>query len=208
MPRAWIFTSALVTLVAIFGPTGARAQADAYPDRPVRIITDSAPGSANDVTARILADQLGTIWRQSVIVINAPGASGGIAARQASTSAPDGYTLFMPAASVFLALKGAPGVASNLPVELPRDFVPVGFVTRQPIFICASPKLGVGTIPELIALAKSKPGQISYASTGRGRITDLTMRLMQQRADIKMPLVAYSGGPTAAMPDVSDGRVG
>ncbi len=203
----WTLSSALCALLFALSPA-AGARAGDYPDHPVRIISDSAPGSANDVTLRLLADQFQKIWNQQVIVVNMPGAGGGISARGAATSPADGYTLYMPAASVFLALKGAPGVAENLPVEVPRDFAPVGFVTNQPMFIGASHTLGIKTIGDLIELARKKPGEIAYATTGRGRITHLTMELLQKLAGIQLQLVAYTGGPTAAMPDVVSGRVG
>ena len=88
----------------------------------MRIIVDSAAGSANDATARILADKLSQIWGQQVLTLNQPGAGGGISAKVASQSPNDGYTLYLPATSPFLTLPGAPGVAPNLPIELPRDF--------------------------------------------------------------------------------------
>jgi tripartite-type tricarboxylate transporter receptor subunit TctC len=189
-----------------FRAAPARAQG-AYPDRPVRIVVDSAVGSANDFTARTLADKLGKLWGQQVVILNQPGAGGGISARVAASAAADGYTLYLPATSVFLALHGGPGVAPNLPVELPRDFATIGFVLQQPIFIAASPKAGINSIPELIARAKAKPGELSYASTGRGRLTHLTMELLQDRADVKLRLVPYAGGPAQAMGDVTTGRV-
>ncbi|HEX3505195.1 MAG TPA: tripartite tricarboxylate transporter substrate binding protein [Xanthobacteraceae bacterium] len=184
----------------------ATAQAN-YPDRPVRIVVDSAVGSANDATARILADKLGQIWNQQVVIVNQPGAGGAISARAASQASPDGYTLYMPATSVFLALPGGPGVAPNLPVELPRDFAAIGFVLQQPIFIAASPKSGITSIADLIARAKEKPNELSYASTGRGRLTHLTMELLQTRADVKLRLVPYAGGPAQAMGDIVADRV-
>jgi tripartite-type tricarboxylate transporter receptor subunit TctC len=190
-------------------PASAPALAQSgYPNKPVRIVVDSAAGSANDVTLRILAERLGAMWGQQVVALNHPGAGGSISAKVASTAPPDGYTLYMAAASVFVALPGAPGVAPNLPIELPRDFVPIGFVTLQPMFIAMSPALGIGSLPELIALAKAKPGQISYAATGHGRLTHLTMELLQDRAGIKLQLVPYAGGPAQAMNDVIGGRVG
>jgi tripartite-type tricarboxylate transporter receptor subunit TctC len=184
----------------------AQAQSD-YPSRPVRIVVDSAPGSANDTTLRILAERLSKIWGQQVLTLNQPGAGGSISARVAASAPPDGYTLYMPATSVFLALPGAPGVAPNLPIELPRDFRAIGFITEQPMFIAVAPQLGVKSLPELIALAKNKPGELSYATTGRGRITHLTMELLQERAGIKLQMIPYTGGPTAAMSDVGTGRV-
>src|SRR4051812_24983139 len=187
-----VLLSALAATLALCA--GAQAQSD-YPNKPVRIIVDSAPGSATDVTARLLADRLGAVWGQQAIVINQPGAGGSIAVRAASQAAPDGYTLYVGAASTFTALKGAPGVAPNLPIELPRDFAPIGFMTEQPMFIAAAPNT-VSSLPALIALAKQKPGELSYATTGRGRITHLTMELLQSRAGIKMQMIPYTGGPT------------
>jgi tripartite-type tricarboxylate transporter receptor subunit TctC len=178
-----------------------------YPDKPVKIVVDSAVGGANDVTARILADKLGQIWKQQVIIFNQPGAGGGISARVAAAAPNDGYTLYLPATSVFLALHGGPGVAPNMPVELPRDFAAIGFVLQQPIFIAASPKSGISSIPDLIARAKAKPNELSYASTGRGRLTHLTMELLQARADVQLRLVPYAGGPAQAMGDVVADRV-
>src|SRR3954470_11511257 len=87
-------------------PVAAQAQTDPYPNKPVRIIVDSAPGSATDVSARLMADRLTQVWGQQAIVINQPGAGGSIAARAASQAAPDGYTLYVGAASTFTALKG------------------------------------------------------------------------------------------------------
>jgi tripartite-type tricarboxylate transporter receptor subunit TctC len=183
------------------------AQSEEYPSRPVRLVVDSAAGSANDATARILADKLARIWGQQVLTLNQPGASGGISARVAASSPPDGYTLYMPATSPFLALPGGPGVAPNLPLELPRDFVSIAFVLEQPLFIGASHKSGIASVAQLIARAKERPGEISYAATGRGRLTHLTMELLQARTDIKVQLVPYAGGPAQAMNDVVSGRV-
>ena len=184
----------------------AHAQSD-YPNKAVKIINDSAPGSATDTVVRLTAERLGVIWGQQPVVENRPGAGGSLAVRAAMSSPPDGYTLYVGAASTFTALKGAPGVAPNLPIELPRDFTPIGFMTIQPMFIAASPAIGVNTLPDLIALAKKKPGELSYATTGRGRITHLTMELLQERAGIKLQMIPYTGGPTAAMSDVGTGRV-
>lgn len=180
------------------------AHAQTYPSKPVTIIADSAPGASPDVAARIVADALGKMWGQQVIVVNHPGANGSIAARAAAEAAPDGYTLFIPVSSSFLAL---PTVAPNLPLKLPRDFVPIGFVASQPMIIGVAPSLGVKTLPELIALAKKQPGTISIALTGFGRITHLTGELLQQRADIKLLPVPYNRGPASAISDVASGRV-
>jgi tripartite-type tricarboxylate transporter receptor subunit TctC len=184
----------------------ARAQAP-FPNKPVRIIVDSAPGSAIDVATRLMAQRLTAIWGQQAVIDNRPGAGGSIAVRAGQAATPDGYTLYSGSSSTFTALKGAPGVAPNLPIELPRDFEPIGFINEQPMFFAVAAQLHVNSLPELIALAKNKPGELSYATTGRGRITHLTMELMQERAGIKLQMIPYSGGPAAAMSDLGTGRV-
>ena len=158
---------AIALFVAATGT--AHAQSD-YPNKPVKIVVDSAAGSANDATLRIIADKLTRIWGQQVVTLNQPGAGGGISAKVASQAPPDGYTLYMPATSPFLALPGGPGVAPNLPVELPRDFVAISLVLEQPLFIGASHKSGINSIADVIRMAKEKPGEVSYAATGRGRL--------------------------------------
>lgn len=195
----------VVTALALASALASFAQAQSYPDRPVKIISDSAPGSAINSVLRILGDRLGHIWGQQVVIVNQPGAGGAISARAAAAAEPDGYTLFMPALSLFL---DVPGKAANLPLELPRDFAPIGSVIVQPMFVAAAPALGVSTLPQLIALAKSRPGEISFAATGVGRITHLTGELIARRAGIKLVLVPYSGGPSQALNDVIAGRIG
>jgi tripartite-type tricarboxylate transporter receptor subunit TctC len=114
----------LASLCTLVAPGTARAQSD-YPNKPVRIVVDSAAGSANDATSRIIADKLSRIWGQQVLTLNQPGAGGGISAKVASQSPNDGYTLYMPATSPFLALPGAPGVAPVLrPMAIPSSMVP------------------------------------------------------------------------------------
>src|SRR5215470_4377040 len=122
------------------------AASEEYPSKPVRIVVDSAAGSANDATSRILADKLSRMWNQQVLTLNQPGAGGGISAKVAAQSPADGYTLYLPATSPFLALPGAPGVAPNLPIELPRDFVSISLVLEQPLFIGVSHKSDITSL--------------------------------------------------------------
>jgi tripartite-type tricarboxylate transporter receptor subunit TctC len=182
----------------------ARAQATNYPNGPVRIISDSSPGSAVDVGLRIIADGMTKHWGQQVLIVDQPGAAGAIAARNAAQAAPDGYTLFAPATSLFLAV---PGKAANLPLMVPRDFVAIGYTVDQPLAMGVWPKLGVKNLAELIEMAKQKPGQISYAVTGVGRLTHLLGELIQLRTGIKLQMVPYSGGSAQAFTDVIAGRI-
>jgi len=191
-------------LLTLAAASAAHAQAGNYPDKPVTIIADAAPGATPDVDTRFVAEGLGKIWGRQVVVINHPGANGSIAARAATDAIPDGYTLYMPTLSTFTAL---PTVSPNLPLKLPRDFLPIGFTAENPMFIAVSPSLGVTTLPQLIALAKKEPGKISIAVTGIGRLTHLTGELLQMRADIKLLMVPYTGGPAPALGDVIGGRV-
>ena len=195
-----IALGALTTAAAATSP----ARADDYPSKPIRIISDSAAGSAVDVTFRMVMDRLGKELGQQIVPVAQPGASGAIAAHAASEAVPDGYTLFAPAISLFIAL---PGKADNLPVIVPRDFLAVGSLIDQPMFICASAKSDIKTLPDLIARAKAQPGQVSFAATGIGRITHLTGLLLESRAGIKLQVVPYTGGPAAALVDVIGGRV-
>jgi len=182
----------------------ANAQGLKYPEKPVTIISDAPPGSTPDVDARFIAAGLSKLWGQQAVIINHAGANGSIAARAAAEATPDGYTLFMPALSTFVAL---PSVAPNIPIHLPRDFLPVGFTAENPMFVAVNPGLGVSSLPELIALAKKQPGKISIAVTGVGRLTHLTGLLLQERAGIQLLPVPYNAGPAAALSDVAAGRV-
>src|SRR5436190_1688449 len=199
----WLTITALLLSVAA---SGAQAQSD-YPNKPVRIVVDSAAGSANDAALRIIADRLSKLWNQQVLTLNQPGAGGGISARVASEAPNDGYTLYMPASDRNGEVAGAPGVAPNLPIELPRDFAAISIILEQPLYIGASHNSGINTVADVIRMAKEKPGEVSYAATGRGRLTHLTMLLLEQRAGIKLQLIPYAGGPAQAMNDVMSGRV-
>ncbi len=196
--------SLLPILAQMLGLTAKPAQAQDYPTHSVRLISDSGPGSAIDVPMRIIAEGLTRVWGQQAVVINQPGAGGAIAARAAASAAPDGYTLFMPAVSAFVAL---PGAADNLPIELPRDFTPIGSLGGAALFITAASWLGVKTLPELIALAKKRPGELTYGTNGRGRLTNLTGELLQSRAGIKLLMVPYSGGTAQVLNDMMGKRI-
>ena len=201
--RNWLRIAA-IGLVTLGGASLANAQAANYPDKAVTIISDAGAGASPDVAMRIVAAGLSEIWGQQAVVVNHPGANGSIAARAASEAAPDGYTLYSPALSTFLAL---PTVAPNLPVKLPRDFLPIGFIAEQPMFIAVDPKSGITTLPQFVDRARKAPGTLSIAVSGIGRMTHLTGLLLQQRAGIKLIPVPYNGGPSAALSDVAAGRV-
>lgn len=199
------FATAHGCVALVLAATGAAQAEDTnYPTKPVTIICDAAAGSTPDVDTRFIAEGLGKRWGQQVIAVDHPGAGGAIGARAAAEAPPDGYTLYMPSLATFIA---QPGAAPNLPLQLPRDFTAIGFTAANPMFFAVSPSTGISTLPELIARAKQKPGEVSYATTGIGRLSHLTGELLQMRADIKLLLVPYSGGPARAVSDVANGRV-
>ena len=200
-----LLTAICLCLLAISVATPSRAQAQQYPNRPVTIISDSAAGSTPDAVLRVIADRLGQMWGQQVLAVNHPGATGSIASRIAADAAPDGYTLYMPVLSTFVSL---PGAAPNLPIQLPRDFSAIGFAAENPMFVVVNPSLGITKLSDLIARAKARPNEISCAVTGVGRLTNLTAEMLQNRADIKLLIVPYNGGPAQAISDVVSGRVG
>jgi len=197
----WISAASLAALVST---NFSVARAQDYPSHPVKLISDSAPGSAIDITMRIIADGLSHTLGQQAVLVNQPGAGGAIAVHAASTAAPDGYTLGMMALSDFITL---PGTADNLPIQLPRDFIAVGSLGGAPLFITAAPWLQVKTLPEFIAVAKKRPGEMAYGTNGPGRLTHLTGELLQQRAGIKLLMVPYSGGTPQVLNDMMGKRI-
>ena len=144
------------SLLVVCAVAGFAAQAEDYPTRSVKLITQGAAASGPDVIARIVAERLGRLWGQQVVILNHPGAGGSVAARQAASAAADGYTFYMPATSAFIVM---PQMFPNLPFDLDRDFVRIGFVAETPMVIAVAPSLGVNSLQDLIALAKKRPGE-------------------------------------------------
>ncbi len=137
----------------------------------------TAAGSAPDVIARIVTDRLAQIWGQQVLILNRPGAGGLIALQALAAAERDGHTLYMPSSSSLVVL---PETNSKLPLDFERDLVPIGLVGEQPFMIVAGNSLGVNTLPELIALAKSKPGELTYAANFRGSLPNMTGEMVRE----------------------------
>lgn len=129
----------------------ASAEALDYPIRPVKIITQGAAGSGPDVIARLVAEELGRLWRQQVLIVNHPGGGGIIAARAAAAAEPDGHTIYIPTITSFVIM---PEVQAKLPFDMVRDFTQIGFVAETPMMIGVSPALGVNSLQEFIEFAK------------------------------------------------------
>jgi tripartite-type tricarboxylate transporter receptor subunit TctC len=180
----------------------AQKDASSYPDKPIRMIVGFSAGGGSDFAARIVGQKIGELLGQQVVIDNRTGANGAIAAEMAARAPADGYTLMM------LAIAQAIGAAhgTKLPYDLLRDFVPVSQITQQPYLLVTMLSLPVRTTTDLIALAKSKPGQLNYASTGVGGSNHLATEIFNAAAGIRMLHVPYKG-PPQALADVVGGQV-
>jgi tripartite-type tricarboxylate transporter receptor subunit TctC len=175
--------------------------AQSYPDRAIRLLVGYGPGSGVDLVGRLYAQSASGILNEPVVVENRPGASSNVAAAYVAHAKKDGYTLFMATSTnVTNSIAPTPGF------DFATDFTPVMLTSRMPFFLVASPTLGVNTVKELIALAKSKPGAIFFGSTGTGGTAHLAGELFNMKAGVKMVHVPYQGsGP--AMTDLVAGRI-
>lgn len=181
----------------------AAAAAQPFPSRPVRIILPQAAGGAVDVAARPIAQKLTEAWGQQVLVDNRPGANGIIGIEAVAKSKPDGYTL---GAAFTSSLTINPHVYKSLPYDTFRDFVPVTQVVTNTITLVVHPYLPVRTAKELVALGRSRPGDLIYASAGVGNMTHLAAELMRIETGLKMVHVPYKGD-TPAVTDLIGGQV-
>ena len=192
-----------VALAGLAALLSGAADAQSWPTRPVKVIMASAPGSAPDVIARIVTDRLAQIWGQQVLIINRAGAGGLIALQALAAAERDNHTLYLPSSSSLVVL---PETNKNLPLDLQKDIVPISLVGEQPFVIVANNQLGVSTLPELIALAKKKPGELTYAANFRGSLPNMTGEMFRTKAGIDMTFVPYPGAPQG-LQDVLGGRV-
>ena len=201
--KFWLAWLALLAALTIPVFAAAPLQAQSWPNRPVKVIMATAAGSAPDVIARIVTDRLAQIWGQQVLILNRPGAGGLIAQQAVAAAERDNHTLYLPSSSSLVVL---PVTNSKLPLDVERDLVPIGLVGEQPFLIVAGNALGVTTLPELIALAKSKPGQLTYAANFRGSLPNMTGEMFRSRAGIELTFVPYPGAPQG-LQDVMGGRI-
>jgi tripartite-type tricarboxylate transporter receptor subunit TctC len=192
-----------LALMLVIGAGIGQALAQTYPSRPVTLIIPFGAGGTNDIAARLLSNELGTRLGQTVVVENRPGASGNIAAQAAAKAIPDGYTLFwaQPATHGI-----NPAVFRALPFDPERDFAPVSLVGRATLMLVANPALPAADIPELIALARKRPGQINFGSAGPGTTPHMAGELLKTLAGIDLQHVPYRTS-TTALQDVVGGRI-
>ena len=175
----------------------------AYPAKPVRIVVPFSPGGSTDVTARIVAQKLTDAWRQQVIVDNRTGAGGNIGADAVAKAAPDGYTLLLATTGV-MAINHH--LYRNMSYDAARDFAPVTQIGALPLILVVHPSLPVKSVKELIAIAKSQPGQLTFASSGVGSATHMTAELFRLMAGVDIVHIPYKGSGQSLI-DVISGEV-
>lgn len=190
--RARVATAAVI--IAVSGTASvaqaAGAPAQSYPSKPIRIIVPFSPGGAGDTIMRFIGQKLTDAWGQSSIIDNRAGASGAIGLQLAAKSPPDGYTLVHGTASTHTI---NPILQHGLPYDPIKDFAPVAILMATPNIIVAHPSVPVSNVKELIQFARSKPGEISYASNGSGTSSHMAGELLNLEAGIKLQHVPYKG---------------
>ena len=174
-----------------------------YPTKPVHIVVPYPPGGAVDAFARVLSQQLSDVWRQQVVVDNRPGGSTMIGAEQVAKSPPDGYTLLLSAELTFVTV---PHLYEKMPYDPLKDFAPITALVSATQALVANPSLPAKTVKDIVALAKAKPGELSYGSFGIGSTGHLNMEVLQGMTGVRFNHIPYSGaGP--AMNDVIGGHI-
>jgi tripartite-type tricarboxylate transporter receptor subunit TctC len=196
---ARLFAAALLIAAAAAGP----ALAESFPTKPIKLVVGFPPGGINDIVARVVGQKLSESLGQPVIVDNRAGAGGTIGADSVAKAKPDGYTLLLGSVSN---IAMAPSQYKALPYDPTKDFMPVALLASAPNILVVNPSLPVKSVKELIALAKQKPGQLSYASAGNGTSNHLTVELLKVLADIDLVHIPYKGD-TPAVTDVIGGQV-
>jgi tripartite-type tricarboxylate transporter receptor subunit TctC len=199
MKRFAMFGLALALTATVVVP---QVRADEFPSRPIRLIIGFPPGSAADITARVVGAAMSETLGQQVVVEARTGAGSSLAAEAVVRSPADGYTLLIGTSSN---LTNA-AISSNLRFDFVKDLAPITPLTGLPLILAVHPTLGVSSVKELIALAKAKPGELTYASVGVGTVPHLATELFGVRANVKLVHVPYQGSPPAVT-DLLAGRV-
>jgi tripartite-type tricarboxylate transporter receptor subunit TctC len=191
-----------VSVIALPLLSEAATAMDTYPSRPIHLIVGFTPGTAADITARAFANGAEDILGQKIIVEDKPGAGSSVAAEYVARAAKDGYTLFLSSLSIVTSqvMNPDPGF------DLTKDFAPVSLLASGAVVLVVSPQSNLHSVAELIALAKSKPGEILCANAGVGSLPHMAAEFFAQRAGIKLVNVPYPGSPQAVN-DLVAGRV-
>lgn len=195
-----ILTGAVCALLGMAQPAMAQGQGKEYPSKPVRVIIPFAAGGATDVAARVMAQELSKKYGVQFIADNRPGAGSTLGTRQAARAAADGYTLVAASSTNFGI---SPHIYRNLDYDVRRDFTAIATIATTANGLVTHPSLPVRSVRDLVKLAKSKPGDIFYSSSGSGTTAHLAMEMFKSAAGINLVHVPHKGGDTAMMSVVS-----
>jgi tripartite-type tricarboxylate transporter receptor subunit TctC len=192
-----------ILLGALVAASAAYASAQTYPSKAIRLVVPFPPGGTTDILAREVGQRLTEVFGQPVVIDNRPGAAGNIGSDIVAKSAPDGYTLLLCTVSSHAI---NPGLYSKLPYDHIKDFAPVILVARVPNVLVVNPDVPVNTVADLVKLAKERPGQINFASSGSGTSIHLSGELFKTMAGVDMVHVPYKGS-APALTDLIGGQV-
>ena len=179
------------------------AQAQDFPSRPVRIVVAFPPGGPTDFVGRLVADKMTALLGQRVYIDNKPGANGTLGGGDIAKSDPDGYSLFLTTAGAVVV---SPHIMASMPYDTLKDFVPVALVTKVTEVMVVKPGLGIKSVKDLVAMAKEKPGTITFASTGIGSPPHLAQEMLDASAGVQFLHVPYRGA-APALTDLLGGQV-
>jgi len=182
-----------VLAVGLFAAVAGHAVAQSYPAKPIRLVVPFAPGGASDVLARLVGQKLSERLGQPVVVENKPGATTTLGAAEVAKAPADGYTLMLAPAPFVI----APLLYQKLPYDAARDFTGVALLASSPLILTVHPSVGAGTMRELLALAKARPGTLTYGSPGSGSVPHLATELFKLRTGADLTHVPYKGGGPA-----------
>lgn len=177
------------------------AAAQAFPNKPIKIVVPYTPGGPTDIPARLVGQKLAELLGQPIVIDNKPGAGGNLGADAVAKAPADGYTLLLVTTGHAI----NPALYPKLAYDLTKDLAPVSQLTSSPMVVAVNPGLGVNTIKDLIALAKAKPGTLNFASAGNGASTHLAPELFSMMAGVKMNHIPYKGS-APALTDVMAGN--
>ncbi|HET9653245.1 MAG TPA: tripartite tricarboxylate transporter substrate binding protein, partial [Usitatibacter sp.] len=166
------------------------AQPGGYPHQPIKVLVPYSPGGLPDTVARVVGQKLSEKWGQPVVIENKPGGNGVVSAQALMASAPDGYTLMITDMSMFVI---NPFIYSRLPYDPQKDFTAISLIARAPLFLAVHPSMPVKNFEEFVAMAKSKPGSLSYGSSGIGSIHHLTFEAIKAALGIDVLHVPFKG---------------
>jgi tripartite-type tricarboxylate transporter receptor subunit TctC len=203
LPNCRVLAFASLTVALGVSSSGRIACAEDYPSRPIHLIVPYAAGGAADSVARVLAKRIGKAAGQTIVVENRGGGGSIVGTEFVNKSDPDGYTLLLGQSGP---ISINPAVYKNLPYDPVKDFAPISLTTSYPYIMVVSPALGVKSVKEFVALAKSKPGELNYGTTGVGAANHLVTELFDSQAGIKMTHIPYRG-TALAVADLLAGQV-